>query len=166
MRWSICSLETVESCQSTTIKRASVQISRSHASSIEPVTTSRDPWTERDLVQKNSSQLGFSVTARIVTSVIRGTLRACDERDLFVLNVVAVGTCDWAPSPVEIEPSPHGSSQHKEPQLIASHDTSLRICTVSLAWKTLACNINSKGSFRLVRSLGPQDFTKVLLSDH
>src|SRR5208283_3676229 len=101
MRWSICSLETVASCQSTTIKRASVQISRSHASSIEPVTTSRDPWTERDLVQKNSSQLGFSVTARIVRSIIRGTLRACDERDLFVLNIVAVVTCDWAPSPVD-----------------------------------------------------------------
>ncbi len=50
--------------------------------------------------------------------------------------------------------------------MIASHDTSLQICKVSLARMTMACNINSKKSLRPVRSLGPQDFTKVLLSDH
>src|SRR5271157_4779688 len=125
--WSIWSLETVASCQSTTIKRASVQLSRSHASSIEPVTTSRDPWTERDSVQKKSSQLGFSVTARIVTSIISGTLRACDEHDLFVFEcrgwnprVAAFARRDSA---VDTCYTPQ-----EESQLTASHDTSLQIC--------------------------------------
>src|SRR5271157_6174578 len=160
--WSIWSLETVASCQSTTIKRASVRLSRSHASSIEPVTTSRDPWTERDSVQKNSSQVGFSVTARMVTSIIRGTLRACDEHDLFVFDRRRGRNLGPGPAPVEIQPSIRGSSLQEEPQLIASRDTSLQICKVSLARMTMARNINSKRSLRPVRSLGPQDFTKVL----
>src|SRR5271165_1140482 len=71
----------------------------------------------------------------------------------------------WGPATGRLQPSTHGPSLHKEPQLIASHDTCLQI-RVSLAWKTLACNINSKGFLRLVRSLGSQDFTKILLSNH
>jgi len=59
------------------------------------------------------------------------------------LTVVAAETWDRAPSPVEIQPSIRGSSLQEEPQLIASRDTSLQICKVSLARMTMACNINS-----------------------
>ena len=82
------------------------------------------------------------------------------------LTVVAADSRDRAPSPVAIQPSRRDSPLLEEPQLIASHDTTLQIWQISLARMPLACNINSKGSFRLVRSLGPQDFTKVFLSDH
>src|SRR5208337_3146176 len=82
------------------------------------------------------------------------------------LTVVAAETWDRARSLFEIQPSIRGCSLQGEPQLIASRDTSLQICKVSLARMTMACNINSKRSLRPVRSLGPQDFTKVLLSDH
>jgi hypothetical protein len=40
-----------------------------------------------------------------------------DERDLFVLNVVAVGTCDWAPSPVDTWfLAPQGTAMDREPR--------------------------------------------------